>query len=74
MGLRTELKRCEGVTTSSLFVTESERTDSDIINLAILSLVENPIQRSAITIICKKIPIIKPFVMMLLKAYIASSA
>ena len=74
MGIRSELERCRAVVSSSLSVPESSRTDADVVNLAIRSMVSDPIQRSALLIVCKKIPILKPFVSMFLQAYISSDA
>jgi hypothetical protein len=72
MGLRTELERCEHVVSSSVSVPESSRTDADVVNLAIRSMIGDPIQRSALAIVCKRVPILKPFVLMFLQTYIAS--
>nr|WRJ69871.1 hypothetical protein TetV2_00426 [Oceanusvirus sp.] len=72
MGLQTVLRDCDAVRSRSLDVDPASRRESDVINLAISDMLVNETQRNAIGIVCKRVPIIKPFVLMVLKSYIES--
>lgn len=72
MGLKTTLAKCESVRSCSLDKTPESRSELDILNIAISMMLENKMQKDAIMIACKRIPLAKPFVVMLLELYIKS--
>lgn len=74
MGLQALLARCDAVRSRSMDVPPERRRESDVLNVAVALMLESQVQRDAIAAVCRRLPIVKPFVMMLLRSYVDSDA
>lgn len=70
MGLQEALRRCDGVTVR----TSDPPCERDVINLAIRDMLGNPAQREALALFCRSAPIVKPFIVAVLRAYAAAGS